>query len=42
MKVTWLKAACAAVLALLAGCEEETTLYSQLEERQANAIIAEM
>ena len=42
MKVTWLKAACAAVLALLAGCEEETTLYSQLEERQANAIIAEL
>ena len=40
MKAIWLKVACAAVLALLAGCEEETTLYSQLEERQANAIIA--
>ena len=42
MKAIWLKVACAAVLALLAGCEEETTLYSQLEERQANAIIAEL
>ena len=42
MKATWLKAACAAALALLAGCEEETTLYARLEERQANAIIAEL
>ena len=42
MKTIWLKAACCAALMLLAGCEEETTLYSQLEERQANAIIAEL
>ena len=42
MKAIWLKAACAAALMLLAGCEEETTLYSQLEERQANAIVAEL
>lgn len=42
MKAILLKAACAAALMLLAGCEEETTLYSQLEERQANAIIAEL
>ena len=42
MKAIWLKAACAAALMLLAGCEEETTLYARLEERQANAIIAEL
>ena len=42
MKTIWLKAACCAALMLLAGCEEETTLYSQLEERQANAIVAEL
>ena len=42
MKAIWLKAACVAALMLLAGCEEETTLYAQLEERQANAIIAEL
>ena len=42
MKAIWLKAACCAALMLLAGCEEETTLYSQLEERQANAIVAEL
>ncbi|MBP5509555.1 MAG: type III secretion inner membrane ring lipoprotein SctJ [Kiritimatiellae bacterium] len=33
-------ALCCAALLALTGCEEETTLYSQLEERQANTIIA--
>ncbi len=42
MKTIWLKAASCAALMLLAGCEDETTLYSQLEERQANNIIAEL
>lgn len=42
MKAIWLKAACCAACLVLAGCEEETTLYSQLEERQANAIVAEL
>ncbi len=42
MKAIWLKSACVAALMLLAGCEEETTLYSQLEEREANRIVAEL
>ena len=32
--------AMAAALVLCAGCDEETTLYSGLEERQANGVIA--
>ena len=37
------RVACAAGLAaalLLAGCEEQATLYSGLEESQANAVMA--
>ena len=42
MKAIWLKAACCAACLILAGCEDETTLYAKLEERQANAIVAEL